>query len=116
MKTSARIVKCISQVAKLNPEKLKQNDQLFISMFHTISVTNRSGALIFYMHHKDGECAGTCTCDRMHQMEKTVCYAIRKNSTKFHTFWNKRQFFYLKGASEKIDYYSVFLIVGISDW
>ena len=86
MKTSTRIVKYESQVAKLNPENLKQNDQLFISMFHTISITNRSGALIFYMHHNDGECAGACTCDRMHQMEKTVYYAISKNSTKIHTF------------------------------
>ena len=27
---------------------------------------------IFYMHQKSGACAGLCTCNRMHQMDKTA--------------------------------------------
>ena len=34
---------------------------------------------IFYMHQTSGACAGMCTCDHMHQMEKTAY----EPSTKF---------------------------------
>ena len=45
--------------------------RFFFSKNETKTVTSRSGVCCFYMHQIRGACAGMCTCNCSHQMEKT---------------------------------------------
>ena len=48
----------------------------FIPMSQTIDVINKSGACFFCMHQISDACAGMCTCNHTHEMNKT---ASKKN-------------------------------------
>ena len=53
----------------------------FMPLSQTISVINRNGNAIFYMHQNSGACASICKCDRTHQMKKTAIVSQRERNS-----------------------------------
>ena len=53
---------------------------LSFSSFQCPSVINRSDYAIFYVHQTSSTCAGMCTCNHTHQMEKTDVSSLPQKS------------------------------------